>query len=84
MHDPQAQVAELQSANCAEFEEVRHEGSSFIQLLASHVREAAAVADGAARRVGSVEQDVAAAVEEMRGRFEALAMMPSELVQLRC
>ncbi|CAL8472119.1 g11661 [Coccomyxa elongata] len=79
----QSQVAELQSASCAEFEEVRHEGSSFIQLLASHVREAAAAADGATRRVGSVEQDMAAAVEEMRGRFEALATMPSELAQLR-
>ncbi|BDA47446.1 probable protein DYAD at N-terminal half [Coccomyxa sp. Obi] len=79
----QSQVAELQSASCAEFEEVRHEGSGFIQLLASHVREAAAAADGATRRVGSMEQDVAAAVEEMRGRFEALATMPSELAQLR-
>lgn len=84
VHHAQSQVAELQSASCAEFEEVRHEGSSFIQLLASHVREAAAAADGATRRVGSVEQDMAAAVEEMHGRFEALATMPSELAQLRC
>ncbi|KAK9905521.1 hypothetical protein WJX75_001517 [Coccomyxa subellipsoidea] len=79
----QAQVAELQSANNAEFEEVRQEGSGFIQLLASHVREAASLADGASRRVSSVEQETAANVEEMRGRFEALATTHSELPQLR-
>lgn len=79
----QAQVAKLQSANNAEFEEVRQEGSGFIQLLASHVREAASLADGASRRVSSVERETAANVEEMRGRFEALATTHSELPQLR-
>ncbi len=77
-------MAELQSASNAEFEEVRQEGSGFIQLLASHVREAASLADGASRRVSTVEQETAANVEEMRGRFEALATTHSEVPQLRC
>jgi len=80
----QEQVAELRSTNTAEFEEVRQEGSGFIQLLASHVREAAAAADGAAQRVSSMEKEVAASVEEMRGRFEALSTVHSDLPQLRC
>lgn len=79
----QEQVVELRSANTAEFEEVRQEGSGFIQLLASHVREAAAAADGAARRVSSVEKEVAASVEEMRGRFEALSTAHFDVLQLR-
>lgn len=73
----------MQSANLAEFEEVRREGAQFMQLLASHVGQAASAADAATQHVTRLSRELALSVEETRGRFEALAVAQSDIPQIR-
>lgn len=79
----QAQISNMQSANIAEFEEVRREGAQFMQLLASHVGQAATAADAAAQHVNRLNRELALSMEETRGRFEALAVAHSNIPQIR-
>jgi hypothetical protein len=67
----------------AEFEEVRREGAQFMELLASHVGQAATAADAATQRVSRLDKEMGLALEETRGRFEALSVMHTDLAELR-